>query len=63
MTITFDTGRAVAADLRAAGFVGRLVSPEDSDYDVARRGFNAAIDRRPAAIAFASDADDVAAAG
>ena len=51
-----------AAALRAAGFVGRVVEPGDSDYDRARAGWNGAVDRRPVAVAYASDADDVAAA-
>ena len=51
-----------AAALRAAGFVGRVVEPSDADYDRARAGWNGAVDRRPAAVAYASDADDVAAA-
>ena len=50
------------AALRAAGFVGRVVEPSDADYDRARAGWNGAVDRRPAAVAYASDADDVAAA-
>ena len=52
----------LAAALRAAGFVGRLVEPGDVDYNDARAGWNGAIDRRPAAVAYASDPDDVAAA-
>ena len=52
----------LAAGLRAGGFVGRLVEPADADYDSARAGWNGAIDRRPAAVAYASDSDDVAAA-
>ena len=60
MTITTHT--SIAAGLRAHGFVGRVVEPADPDYDAARAGWNAAIDRRPAAVAFATDADDVAAA-
>ena len=52
----------VAAGLRACGFVGRVVEPTDPEYDTARFGWNGAIDRRPTAIAFATDADDVAAA-
>ena len=51
-----------AGRLRAAGFVGRVVEPGDADYDGARAGWNGAIDRRPAAIALATDADDVVAA-
>jgi FAD/FMN-containing dehydrogenase len=52
----------LAAALQARGFVGRLVEPPDADYDAARAGWNGAIDRHPAAVAYASDADDVAAA-
>ena len=52
----------VAAGLRARGFVGRIVEPTDPDYDTARAGWNGAIDRHPAAVAYATDADDVAAA-
>src|SRR5687768_3601588 len=60
---TTSTPSSLLADrLRAGGFVGRLVDPSDSDYDRARMGWNGAIDRRPAAVAYASDADDVAAA-
>ena len=60
-TSAIPTSR-LAARLRACGFVGRLVEPADPDYDHARMGWNGAIDRRPAAVAYASDADDVAAA-
>ena len=55
-------GSELAAALRAAGFVGRAVEPADAGYDAARAGWNGAVDRRPAAVAYASDADDVAAA-
>ena len=50
------------AALRAAGFVGRVVEPGDPGYDAARATWNGAVDRHPAAVAFALDADDVAAA-
>src|SRR3954471_12927453 len=53
---------SIAAALRARGFVGRLVEPADADYDTARKGWNGDIDPRPAAVAYATDADDVAAA-
>lgn len=53
---------SLAGTLRAAGFVGRLVEPADAGYDAARATWNGAVDRRPAAVAYASDADDVAAA-
>ena len=62
MDTTATPTSLLAAALRAGGFVGRLVEPADPDYDQARRGWNGAIDRRPAAVAYASDADDVAAA-
>jgi FAD/FMN-containing dehydrogenase len=39
---------------------GRLITPDDPDYDDARRVFSGAIDRRPAVIARVTDADDVA---
>jgi FAD/FMN-containing dehydrogenase len=53
---------SLAAAVRDRGFTGRLVSPGDPDYDRCRPGWNGAIDRRPAAVVFARDADDVAAA-
>jgi FAD/FMN-containing dehydrogenase len=39
---------------------GSVVLPMDEEYDLARRGFNAAIDRRPAVIARCRGAADVA---
>ena len=60
MTITRTP--TLAAALRAAGFVGQVIEPDDPGYDTARFGWNAAIDRRPAAVACATDADDVSAA-
>jgi FAD/FMN-containing dehydrogenase len=53
---------SLGTGLRAQGFTGRVVEPGDAGYDEARAGWNGAIDRRPAAVAFAADADDVAAA-
>ena len=60
MTITRTSTLADA--LRAGGFVGGVFEPDDPGYDHARAGWNGAIDRRPAAVACATDADDVAAA-
>ncbi|HEV2857794.1 MAG TPA: FAD-binding oxidoreductase [Solirubrobacterales bacterium] len=60
--ITASPSTSLAAALRDRGFTGRLVQPGDPDYDRARPGWNGAIDRRPAAVAFARDSDDVAAA-
>jgi FAD/FMN-containing dehydrogenase len=51
-----------ATTARIAAFAGRLISPSDPGYDAARAVFNGAIDRRPALIAQAIDAADVAAA-
>ena len=62
MNTTTTPTSPLAAKLQTGGFVGRLVEPGDTDYDEARAGWNGAIDRRPAAVAYASDADDVAAA-
>jgi FAD/FMN-containing dehydrogenase len=46
------------ASLRTA-MCGRVIARNDSDYDQARRVFNAMIDRRPAAIARCTGAADV----
>jgi FAD/FMN-containing dehydrogenase len=62
MSTTAPHPSALLASMRAHGFVGRLVEPGDAAYDGARVGWNGAIDRRPAAVAYATDADDVAAA-
>jgi FAD/FMN-containing dehydrogenase len=59
---TLSTTSALASALRTHGFVGRVVEPEHSAYDECRFGWNGAIDRRPAAVAYATDAEDVAAA-
>ena len=61
MTTTRSTS-PLSDGLRAGGFTGRLVEPADPGYDGARAGWNGAIDRRPAAVAYAGDAEDVAAA-
>jgi FAD/FMN-containing dehydrogenase len=52
----------LAAGLRARGFVGRLIEPADAVYDTACACWNGAVVRHPAAVAYATDADDVAAA-
>jgi FAD/FMN-containing dehydrogenase len=40
-------------------FKGRVLAPDDPDYDSARNVFSAVIDRRPAAIVRVADTDDV----
>jgi FAD/FMN-containing dehydrogenase len=44
----------------ADDFKGRVIAPDDPDYDSARTVFPGAIDRRPAAIVRVADATDVA---
>ncbi len=48
------------AQLDVPNFSGRLIHPNDTDYDEARSVFNAMIDRRPALIARCTSAADVA---
>src|SRR6516162_7527648 len=38
---------------------GRLVSPDDTRYDAARKVWNGRIDRRPSLVAFCADEKDV----
>ena len=40
---------------------GRVLRPDDADYDETRRSFNGMLDRRPAAIALVESVDDVVA--
>jgi FAD/FMN-containing dehydrogenase len=54
------TTPARAARQELAGFEGRLIGPEDVDYDEKRAVYNAMIDKRPALIARVGGPDDVA---
>lgn len=56
--VTGVLGSATVQDFRES-LHGELILPEDTGYDEARRVFNGAIDRRPAAIARCIDTHDV----
>jgi hypothetical protein len=47
-------------DFDALAIAGRLATPENSDWDEARMGWNLAADQRPEAVAFVESPDDVA---
>jgi len=54
------TSPASAARQEVTDFKGRLIGPEDGEYEEARDVYNAMIDKRPALIARCADPDDVA---
>ncbi len=58
---TLGSATAKLDRLREA-FGGTVLTPGTADYDEARRVFNGAVDKRPAAIAQCADRDDVVAA-
>jgi FAD/FMN-containing dehydrogenase len=62
MEATREAGFMSLATSHIEGFVGNVLTRSHDRYDAARAVFNAAIDRRPALIAEATDARDVAAA-
>ena len=63
MTLQFTAPvRRDALEALTARVAGELITPENPEYDTARRVWNGMIDKRPAAIARCADASDVAAA-
>lgn len=48
-----------ALDKLRSNFSGKIITPEDSDYDEARKIFNAMIDKRPSVIAQCARKEDV----
>jgi len=54
----FARGKSLAHQLRAA-LNGRVIAPDDGEYDEARSVFYGGIDRRPAVIVRVKDANDI----
>jgi FAD/FMN-containing dehydrogenase len=57
--MSIATPVAAAARQELTGFEGRLIGPDDVDYDAARKVYNALIDKRPALIARCATVADV----
>jgi FAD/FMN-containing dehydrogenase len=60
MSVQTTRPRQLSIDSLRSEFRGRVIGPEDSDYDQARAVMYGGIDRRPAAIVRVADDDDVA---
>ena len=58
MSQTSDSNGMALAQLRSA-VKGRIITPNDADYDKARAVFYGSIDKRPAAIVQVTDAADI----
>jgi FAD/FMN-containing dehydrogenase len=54
------TASAELARRELNGFQGRVIGPQDDDYDTARKIYNAMFDKRPALIARPASPEDVA---
>lgn len=59
LSLEAELTRQQALDQLAANLRGRLILPNDPDYETERRVWNAGIDRHPAMIVRAADAEDV----
>ena len=59
--IEYGSGNAEPIESLRQNIAGPLITPEDPEYDQARKLWNADIDRRPAAIVQCASAQDVAA--
>lgn len=53
------TARTLHKELDRLGFAGQIITPADSNYDTARKVWNADIDRRPALVARCTTSADV----
>jgi FAD/FMN-containing dehydrogenase len=62
LNLAAESGLAAASELRQEGMQGRIVLPDDPNYEQARRLFNAAVDHRPTLIALCETVKDVQAA-
>ena len=60
MAPAIDEPTATSIPQLGAALSGRVITPEDAEYDDARRVFSGEFDRRPAAIARVADEADVA---